>query len=166
MSALCDPVDCSPPGSSVHGILQTIILEWVVSYRLFNLFYLIYVLSLYWICYNIASVLWFIFLAGRHVGSWLPNQGSNPHPSVPPVLERKVLTTGLPGKFLNLLYLCFCIDLFIFGCARSSLLHRLFSSFSKGVLLPGCSVWASHCAASCCRAQAPEHRLNNPGTRA
>ena len=24
-----DPVDCSPPGSSVHGILQTIILEWV-----------------------------------------------------------------------------------------------------------------------------------------
>ena len=26
---LCDPMDCSPPGSSVHGILQTRILEWV-----------------------------------------------------------------------------------------------------------------------------------------
>ena len=26
---LCDPVDCSPLGSSVHGILQTRILEWV-----------------------------------------------------------------------------------------------------------------------------------------
>ena len=26
--ALCDPVDCSPPGSSVHGILQARILEW------------------------------------------------------------------------------------------------------------------------------------------
>ena len=26
---LCDPVDCSPPGSSVHGILQARILEWV-----------------------------------------------------------------------------------------------------------------------------------------
>ena len=25
----CDPTDCSPPGSSVHGILQTRILEWV-----------------------------------------------------------------------------------------------------------------------------------------
>ena len=25
----CDPVDCSPPGSSVHGILQARILEWV-----------------------------------------------------------------------------------------------------------------------------------------
>ena len=27
---LCDPTDCSPPGSFVHGILQTRILEWVV----------------------------------------------------------------------------------------------------------------------------------------
>ena len=26
---LCDPVDCSPMGSSVHGILQARILEWV-----------------------------------------------------------------------------------------------------------------------------------------
>ena len=25
---LCHPVDCSPPGSSVHGILQARILEW------------------------------------------------------------------------------------------------------------------------------------------
>ena len=27
--SLCDPVDCSLPGSSVHGILQARILEWV-----------------------------------------------------------------------------------------------------------------------------------------
>ena len=26
---LCDPVDCSPPGSSVHAVLQARILEWV-----------------------------------------------------------------------------------------------------------------------------------------
>ena len=26
---LCDPMDCSPPGSSVHGILQARKLEWV-----------------------------------------------------------------------------------------------------------------------------------------
>ena len=25
---LCDPMDCSPPGSSVHGIFQTRVLEW------------------------------------------------------------------------------------------------------------------------------------------
>ena len=27
--ALCGPIDCSPPGSSVHGILQARKLEWV-----------------------------------------------------------------------------------------------------------------------------------------
>ena len=30
---LCDPIDCSPPGSTVHGIFQARILEWVsISY--------------------------------------------------------------------------------------------------------------------------------------
>ena len=28
-SSLCDPVDYSPPGSSVHGVSQARILEWV-----------------------------------------------------------------------------------------------------------------------------------------
>ena len=27
--SLSDPMDCSPPGSSVHGILQARIMEWV-----------------------------------------------------------------------------------------------------------------------------------------
>ena len=31
MSDFLWPIDCSPPGSSVHGILQAIILEWVVT---------------------------------------------------------------------------------------------------------------------------------------
>ena len=29
VSDSCDPMDCNPPGSSVHGISQTRILEWV-----------------------------------------------------------------------------------------------------------------------------------------
>ena len=29
--ALCDPMDCSPPGSSAHGILQARVLEWVAK---------------------------------------------------------------------------------------------------------------------------------------
>ena len=29
--ALCDPMDCSPPSSSVHGMLQARILEWVAT---------------------------------------------------------------------------------------------------------------------------------------
>ena len=42
----CDPVDCSPPGSSIHGILQAIVLEWVdisfsnkVDFNVENIFY-------------------------------------------------------------------------------------------------------------------------------
>ena len=32
-STLCDPMDCSPPISTVHGILQAGILEWIaISY--------------------------------------------------------------------------------------------------------------------------------------
>ena len=31
-STLCDPMDCSPPDSSVHGILQARILEWFAIY--------------------------------------------------------------------------------------------------------------------------------------
>ena len=31
---LCDPVDCNPPGSSVHGISQTQILQWVCHFFL------------------------------------------------------------------------------------------------------------------------------------
>ena len=27
--ALCDPMDCSPPGFSIHGIFQAWVLEWV-----------------------------------------------------------------------------------------------------------------------------------------
>ena len=35
VSTLCDPMDCSPPGSSVHEILQARILEWVaISFSL------------------------------------------------------------------------------------------------------------------------------------
>ena len=32
MSDFCDSLDCSPPGSSVHGIPQTKILEWVAIF--------------------------------------------------------------------------------------------------------------------------------------
>ena len=40
---LCDPTDCSPPGSSVHGIFQARILEWVaISYSKVLVRYLFY----------------------------------------------------------------------------------------------------------------------------
>ena len=34
----CDPMDCSPPGSSVHGISQARILEWITFFLLQGIF--------------------------------------------------------------------------------------------------------------------------------
>ena len=49
---LCDFINCSPPGSSVHGILQVRILEWVASrlglLRATNFGTEIVILSLLW----------------------------------------------------------------------------------------------------------------------
>ena len=36
--ALCHPLDCSPPGSSAHGIFQARILEWVAIFLLQGIF--------------------------------------------------------------------------------------------------------------------------------
>ena len=38
MSDLCSPMDCSLPGSSVHGIFQARILEWVAIFLLQGIF--------------------------------------------------------------------------------------------------------------------------------
>ena len=40
MSDSCDPMDCSLPGSSVHGVLQARVLEWVAMSSLFSSFLL------------------------------------------------------------------------------------------------------------------------------
>ena len=40
---LCDPMDSSPPGSSVHGILQAGLLEWVAISFSSHILYLIYI---------------------------------------------------------------------------------------------------------------------------
>ena len=40
MPSLCDPMDCSPPDSSVHEILQARILEWfAISSHIYFLSY-------------------------------------------------------------------------------------------------------------------------------
>ena len=40
-STPCDPMDCSPPGSSVHGILQARILEWAaISFSIKYTYYM------------------------------------------------------------------------------------------------------------------------------
>ena len=42
---LSDPMDCSPPGSSVHGIFQARVLEWGAIAFSFNDAYCVFILS-------------------------------------------------------------------------------------------------------------------------
>ena len=68
----------------------------VGSFRFFFFFNVDHFKSLYWICYNIASVLCFVSLAMRHVGSELP-----PPPRAKlahPALEGEVWITAPPRK--------------------------------------------------------------------
>ena len=70
--SLCDPMDYSPPGSSVHGILQAKILEWVVmpssreTSQPRNQIHISYI-SLYWQADSLPLVPPGAFLAARTV---------------------------------------------------------------------------------------------------
>ena len=56
--ALCDPMDCSPPGSSVHGILQARILEWVaISFSIY-----IYIYKHTYICVCIRYITYIFYI--------------------------------------------------------------------------------------------------------
>ena len=65
---LSDPMDCSPPGSSVHGIFQARVLEWgaiAFSIDIINLYFILfsvlfinffYFIILYWFCNTLTWI--------------------------------------------------------------------------------------------------------------
>ena len=75
---VCDPMDCSLPGSSVHGIIQVRVLEWVAislsrgSSRPRDWIRVSSIVgrhfTIWTFCY-ITSLLWFGFLAARQLAS-------------------------------------------------------------------------------------------------
>ena len=86
-------------------------------------------------------------------------------------------------KIRKSLLSCLFVYLFIFGCAGSSLLRRLFSSCGKQGLLSSGGIQVSHCSSfscgeatgtwaleckgsSSCGSWALEHRLNSCSTQA
>ena len=73
---LCDPMDSSPPGSSVHGILQARILEWV-------------------------TISFSDLVAKSHLTLWNPMDRSPPGPSVHGVFSGK--NTRVDYHFLLLI---------------------------------------------------------------
>ena len=50
---LCDPMDCSLPGSSAHGIFQARVLEWVAI--AFSVIHLKYIQMLFKITFKIKQ---------------------------------------------------------------------------------------------------------------
>ena len=64
----------------------------------------------------------------------------------------------LPNVFFCFFFLFLIIVCMYFGCAGSSLLHRLFFSCGEQDPLSGCGSWASHCSGfSCCGARLLGH---------
>ena len=75
--------------------------SWVIWKHVFFFYYYFFdvdhLKSLYWICCNIASILWFGFLGREAWGILAPQLGIKPTPSA---LEGEVLTSGPQGKSL------------------------------------------------------------------
>ena len=61
---LCDPMDCSPPGSSIHGIFQARVLEWGAIAFSIEVLYILLILEIFLSCfqyyftYSFCSLLW------------------------------------------------------------------------------------------------------------
>ena len=98
---LCDPTDRSPPGSSVHGILQARVLEWVafpspcVSFSCVQIFVIPWTVAL-------QAPLFMEFSRQEYwSGLPFPSPGDLPDPgieSMSPVLQADSLPSEPPGK--------------------------------------------------------------------
>ena len=98
---LCDPVDCSPPGSSVHGILQARILEWLAMSSSTGSSQ-----TRDWTQVSHIAGRFFTIWATREPqeywsGQPIPSPGDLPDPVIKrgsPALQADSLPTELPGK--------------------------------------------------------------------
>ena len=98
-SWMCSSAD-SAFSSHLPSQLQ-LILCWLHNCLSFKDFFDVdHFLSLYWICYSIASVFWFFVF--KACGILAPWPGVEPPP---PALEAKVPTPGPPGKSLTVAFL-------------------------------------------------------------
>ena len=136
----CDPMNCSPPGSSVHGIFQARIVEWftISFFRGYSWLRDQTCISCIgkWILYHCAS-----WETHFHVLDFFKENS--------PADWVKDLNGSLRDIFLNIFYL------FIFGCARSFFLCIGFLSLWWAGAILHCGTWASHCGDfSCCGAHA------------
>ena len=89
MSKFCDPTDCSPPGSSVYGILQERILEWVA-------------ISFSRKSSRPRDWTWISCIAGRLFTVWVSFKGgiSQIYTNKLPFMTWKVMEELLPARYM------------------------------------------------------------------
>ena len=77
-STLSDPIDCGPPGSSVHRIFQASVLEWgAIAFSVPFPSYLYLILGFSWLCQSGSSRL--LLLLFKKSSSWYwPKQRTQP----------------------------------------------------------------------------------------
>ena len=147
---LCDPIDGSPPRSPVPGILQARTLEWVaISFSNARKWKLkvkslsrVWLLATPWTAaYQASPSMGFSRQKSTGVGFPVTEARVTPGPSHSHRgcysfnsdcdKPRACYDDSYFCLFMCLLFVCFHFYLFVFGCAGSSLLHRLFSSCGK-----------------------------------
>ena len=113
VSSFCDLMDCSSPGSSVHGISQVRILEWVaISFSGGSS----WPRDRTWVsCIGRQILYHWATREGPPHGLWDLNspQGSN---LCPLQWKCRVLTTGLPGNSFEDFFLPHCTSISMFSC--------------------------------------------------
>ena len=99
---LCDPIDSSPPGSLVPGILQARTLEWVAI----SSSKLITTLILFFIAVPVKSELAVEILEKGQVRFWMQAEKLSPNAKVNYIFNEKEIFEGPVGfifRFLNIL---------------------------------------------------------------
>ena len=93
-----DTMDCSPPGSSIHGIFQATVLEWgaiafsgmyAISFYKKRVFFLMWTIFKVLVEFVTVLLLFYVLFCFCHVACGIE--------SVPPTLGGKVFITGPPG---------------------------------------------------------------------
>ena len=99
-TTLCDPMDCSLPGSSIHGILQARILEWVA-------------IPFYRGSSQPRDGTWVSCIAGRFFTTWATREVLLSKCSLNNCLRQPHCTAFITGKIIN------CVSLFSQFCSGS-----------------------------------------------
>ena len=111
----CNPMDCSPPVSSVHGLFQARILEWVaISFSYLFLFFS------FFLCFSLSCLSIDDLYLPLALFLWRSLSNSHPKSQVQLLIQRlprknflSCPTLSLPSAFFSLICLFFILAAFL-----------------------------------------------------